>query len=144
MAKIITANTLLSKKVTRRDRILLLNPPVEETRYSWVRWNQPLDLLKLASRLRSHVECAVGLLDCMKPDENGKVAEDWLPRDRRYYDVKGERYPMRRFGTPYSDLAKRLAAMQQAGQQRPTQVWIGSLCSYWYESIAEVCRIVRQ
>jgi hypothetical protein len=143
MAKIITANALLSKRVTRRDRVLLLNPPVEETRYSWLRWNQPLDLLKLASRLRSRVECGVELLDCMKPDESGHVAEDWLPRDRRYYSVKGERYPMRRFGTSYGDLANQLTAMQ-GGKSRPTQIWITSLCSYWYESVAEVCRIIRQ
>src|SRR5437870_277075 len=145
MAKIITAKTLLSKQVTRRDHVLLLNPPVEETRYSWLRWNQPLDLLKIASRLRSHVECGVELLDCMKPDPNGKVAQDWLPRDRRYYSVKGERYPMRRFGMSYSDLTKKLTAMQKDGRKRkPTQIWISSLCSYWYESVAEVCRIIRQ
>jgi hypothetical protein len=66
MAKIVTANTLMSKHVTRRDRVLLLNPPVEETRYSWVRWNQPLDLLKIGSRLRSNVECGVKLLDCIR------------------------------------------------------------------------------
>ena len=60
MAKIITANSLLSKHVTRGDHVLLLNPPVEETRYSWLRWNQPLDLLKLATRLRSQVGCGVG------------------------------------------------------------------------------------
>jgi hypothetical protein len=145
MAKIITANSLLSKQVTRRDRVLLLNPPVEETRYSWVRWNQPLDLLKIASRLRSQVECGVELLDCMKPDQSGKVAEEWLPRDRRYYSVKGERYPMRRFGMSYPELTKQLATMQQEGVKRcPTQVWISSLCSCWYESVAEVCRIVRK
>src|SRR5438046_8596629 len=98
MAKIITANALLSRHVTRRDRVLLLNPPVEETRYSWLRWNQPLDLLKIGSHLRSEVACGVELIDCMKPDANGKVDQDWLPRARRYYGVKGERYPMRRFG----------------------------------------------
>src|SRR5207302_5123910 len=140
MAKIVTANTLLSKHVTRRDRVLLLNPPVEETRYSWLRWNQPLDLLKLASRLRSHVECGVELLDCMKPDEHGKVTEEWLPRDRRYYSVKGERYPMRRFGTSYANISRQLMAMLQEGRKRkPTQVWITSLCSYWHHSVAEVC-----
>src|SRR5438270_12979437 len=98
MAKIITASALLSKQVTRRDRILLLNPPVEETRYSWIRWNQPLDLLKIASRLRSHVECGVVLLDCMKPVESGNVVEDWLLRARLYVYVMGVRYPMRRVG----------------------------------------------
>jgi len=146
MARILTANTLLAKHVTRRDHVLLLNPPVEETRYSWVKWNQPLDLLKIASHLRSHVECGVELLDCMKPDKNGKVPEGWLPRDRRTYSLKGERYPMRRFGLSYGDITERLMAMQkaEAGRTRPTQIWIGSLCSYWYESVAEVCRIIRQ
>jgi hypothetical protein len=146
MAKIITANALLSKQVTSRDRVLLLNPPVEETRYSWVRWNQPLDLLKIASHLRSQVECEVELLDCMKPDENGKVPEDWLPRDRRYYNLKDERYPMRRYGMSYGDLTKQLTAMQreEVGKRRPTQIWVSSLCSYWFEGMAEVCRIIRK
>src|SRR5438270_9688119 len=104
MAKIITASALLSKQVTRSDRVLLLNPPVEETRYSWLRWNQPLDLLKVAAHLRSRVECGVELLDCMKPDQAGHVSEDWLPRDRRYYTVGYTRYPMRRFGKSYGEL----------------------------------------
>jgi hypothetical protein len=143
MAKIITARTMLSKHVTRRDRVLLLNPPVEETRYSWLRWNQPLDLLKMGTILRSRVGCGVELIDCMKPDPSGQVGEDWLPRDRRYYGVKGERFPMRRFGKSYVDLAKRLAARKGAAN-RPTQVWITSLCSYWHQNVAEVCRRVRQ
>jgi hypothetical protein len=79
----------------------------------------------------------------MKPDEGGKVPEDWLPRDRRYYTVKSERYPMRRFGMPYGELTKQLAVMRQERKQ-PTQIWISSLCTFWYESVAEVCRIVRQ
>src|SRR5262249_58011675 len=144
MAKTVTANTLLSKHVTRRDRVLLLNPPVEETRYSWIRWNQPLDLLKIGSRLRSHVKCGVELLDCMKPDEGGKVSEDWLPRDRRYYSVTGERYPMRRFGISYGELTRQLTAMhkQEGGKKRPTQIWITSLGSDWDENVGQGCRII--
>lgn len=142
MGKIITAEKLISKQLRRTDRVLLINPPVEETRYSWLRWNQPLDLLKLATHLRSRAECGVELIDCMQPDANGKVLADWLPRDRRYHTVNGERYPMRRFGTAYGDLAKMLLT-RQAASKRPSQVWITSLCSYWYESVAQVCRVVR-
>src|SRR5947209_7208716 len=105
MAKTITADKLISRQVRRNDRILLVNPPVEETRYSWVRWNQPLDLLKLGAFLRRHVGCAVELHDCMKPRPDGTVREDWLPRARRYYTVKGARYPMRRYGEPASSIA---------------------------------------
>jgi hypothetical protein len=51
---------------------------------------------------------------------------------------------MRRYGTPFADLAKQLAAMRQGGAGAPTQVWIDSLCTYWYESVAEACRVVRK
>jgi hypothetical protein len=146
MAKLITGSALLSKHVTRRDRVLLLNPPVEETRYSWLRWNQPLDLLKLGSHLKSAVGCGIELLDCMKPDESGTVKEDWLPRDRRYHTVKGERYPMRRYGTPYTDIRKHLeAAKRDQSKKPPSQIWITSLCSYWYGGgVAETCRVVKE
>ncbi len=146
MAKLITGSALLSKHVTRRDRVLLLNPPVEETRYSWLRWNQPLDLLKLGGHLRAEVGCGVELLDCMKPDAESTVAEDWLPRDRRYHTVKGERYPMRRYGTPYAELGRRLeAARREGGKKVPTQIWITSLCSYWFSGgVAESCRVIKE
>lgn len=142
MAKLVSATTLLSKHVRRGDHVLLVNPPVEETRYSWLRWNQPLDLLRLATRLRKTVRCQVSLLDCMKPDKTGDVPVEWLPRDRRYTTVGGERYPMRRYGQPHSTLKERLEK-NAFGDKRPTQVWITSLCSYWFESVAEMCRVAR-
>ena len=145
MARVITAKTLLSKHVRRKDRILLINPPVEETRYNWRRWNQPLELLKLSSWLRSQIKCSVELLDFMKPDVKGHVPEAWLPRDRRYYHIKGERYPMRRFGESYNLFTEWISPKRaEQPSQEPTQVWITSLCSYWYESVAEMCRTVRQ
>ncbi len=46
----------------------------------------------------------------------------------------------------YGDITKQLTAIQRenGGKLRPTQVWVSSLCSYWYESVAEVCRIIRK
>jgi hypothetical protein len=143
MAKLVTATTLLSKHVRRGDHVLLINPPVEETRYSWLRWNQPLDLLRIAAHLRDKVHCQVSLLDCMKPDKAGEVPVEWLPRDRRYATIGGERYPMRRFGEPHDVLARRLEK-KSFGDKRPTQVWITSLCSYWHQSVAEMCRVAKQ
>ena len=53
---------------------------------------------------------------------------------------------MRRYGMSYGELTKQLTAMQreEAGKRRPTQVWVSSLCSYWYEGVAEVCRVIRK
>src|SRR3954471_4084123 len=109
MAKIISAKTLVSSHLTKQDRVLLINPPVVETRYSWIRWNQPLDLLKLASYLRTNVGCDIHLLDYMQPDrkeegdvtdkkKEGDVPQEWLPKSSRYVLLGDEKYPMRRFG----------------------------------------------
>ena len=144
MTKAVSAKTLFSKYVTKADRILLVNPPVEETRYSWLRWNQPLDLLKLGAFLRAEVGCKVDLFDAMKPDDSGQVTENWLPSARRYRLVGDMRYPMRRFGQPLSVLKEFLEEKSRTGRTaRPTQVWITSLCSYWFETVAGACRVVR-
>jgi len=145
MGKIITGKALFSKQLSNKDRILLVNPPAWETRYSWLRWNQPLDLLQIGSHLRSHFDCHVELLDCMKPDKEGSVREEWLPRDRRYRIISDTRYPMRRFGEPHTIFKDWLEKKRlDFPKKLPTQVWITSLCSYWFESIAEMCRVVRQ
>jgi hypothetical protein len=145
MAKVISARTLLKSHLTKRDRVLLINPPVVETRYSWVRWNQPLDLLKLASYLRSNVGCGIHLLDYMQPDKEGDVPQDLLTKASRYVLLGDERYPMRRFGRSDSFL-KEWVTTRKAREKPglPTQVWITSLCSYWFESISQTCRVVRQ
>lgn len=106
MPKVITAKTLMNKCVSHSDCILLVNPPVEETRYAWLRWNQPLELLKIGAYLKQRVGCNVELLDFMKPDARGKVMQQRLPGARQERIVGGEHYPMRRYGLPYRELTK--------------------------------------
>src|SRR5271166_3095718 len=138
MAKIISADTLIASHLKKQDRVLLINPPVVQTRYSWVRWNQPLDLLKLASYLRTNLGCEIHLLDYMKPDKKGEVPQEWLPKASRYVLMGDEKYPMRRFGRSHRVLKDWLAMSRaKAKGGLPTQVWITSLCSYWFESISE-------
>src|SRR3954463_7323472 len=98
MAKIISAKTLVASHLTKQDRVLLITPPVVETRYSWIRWNQPLDLLKLASYLRTNVGCEVHLLDYMQPDKDGEVTQEWPPKASRHVVVGDEKYAIRRYG----------------------------------------------
>lgn len=140
MLKTVTAGTLLNKYISQADCLLLINPPVEETRYAWLRWNQPLDLLKVGGYVRQHVGCDIALLDFMKPDAKGKVVHQRLPGARQNRIVGNERYPMRRYGLPYNELTKWVVKRKSAGARLPTQVWITSLCSYWFQSIAQVCR----
>jgi hypothetical protein len=144
MTSKITAKTLLRKHVRCKDRILLINPPVEETRYSWLRWNQPLDLLKIGSFLRSEIGCNVALLDFLKPDAKGQIPEEWLRGEHRERTIGGHRYPMRHFGEPFKHLETWVRDGRTASEKLPTQIWITSLCTFWHSSIAQTCRAARE
>ena len=147
MTKSVTGQALL-KQVQKGDRILLVNPPVFETRYSWLRWNQPLDLLRIGAYLKSSKKCSVELFDFMLPNPKGRVQKKGLIGQERYKEVgDGDfayTYPMWRFGKPFDALNDRLVE-RRAGNKRgePTQVWITSLCSYWYASIHQLCTKLR-
>jgi hypothetical protein len=148
MTKAITTRTLLDKHVSKRDRVLLLNPPVFETRYSWLRWNQPLDLLQIGSHLKTKVKCGVDLFDFMLPDAKGMVEKQGLTGMNKHRCVGDAAYaytyPMWRFGKSFSTFDKWLTAKQTAAKaSKPTQVWITSLCSYWFRSIHQTCTFVR-
>ena len=81
----------------------------------------------------------------MKPDKDGDVFEEWLPKDRRYRTIKEMRYPMRRYGKPLSTLRSFLDDRKSKGAKHcPTQIWITSLCSYWFEAVAQTCRVIRE
>ena len=144
MTRTITGKTLLKSLAAKTDRILLVNPPVFDTRYSWLRWNQPLDLLNLAAYLKSHVRCGVELLDFMLPDSQGKVPKRALSDSRKHRIVGDCTYPMWCFGRPIKDFDVWLANQRVHGKRRePTQVWITSLCSYWFESVHLLCNHIR-
>ena len=36
-----------------KARVLLINPPVQEKRYHWIRWNQPVELLRLSTWIKT-------------------------------------------------------------------------------------------
>ena len=147
MTNSVTGQTLLNQ-VQERDWILLVNPPVFETRYSWLRWNQPLDLLKIGAYLKSNKDCGVELFDFMVPNNEGRVQKKALTGRERYKEVGdghfAYKYPMWRFGRPF-DALKDWLIERRADNERcePTQVWITSLCSYWYASIHQLCTKLR-
>ena len=144
MTVALTAESLI-ERLSTKDRILLVNPPVEESRYSWIRWNQPLDLLKIGSFLRVEIGCEVEFFDFMKPDPSGSVSARRLRGVRQYRSVRTERFPMWHFGQPYNALRDWVSDRRGTGDwKEPTEVWITSLCSYWFESVAQACRSTRQ
>jgi hypothetical protein len=106
------------------SRVLLVNPYVQDVRYPWVRWNQPVDLLKLATLLQSpRFSCQVELIDCMLPTEAGRVT------DRYVEDLAtGERY--RTFGVVL-DKSQRSLLHELNQVWPPDYVVLSTLTSYW-------------
>ncbi len=122
-----------------RERVLLVNPPVVDSRYPWVKWNQPLDLLKLGTFLAQTRGCEVRLFDFMLPTPKGTVPRQ---QSRISQDLPpGE--PVRwHYGQPWEAFDAYLAAL--AGHEWiPDSVWITTLTSFWWQSVPLVADRVK-
>ena len=120
-------------KYTKEDRILLINPPVVETRYQWSRWNQPLDLLKLGNFLKTEFGCDVKLFDFMLP-LGGKVPRAGY-RTEPTITIGDYSYTLWRWGRKEEEFIKWFDRLLT--RWRPTDVWITSLTSYWWKGVKD-------
>lgn len=125
----------LKRHLDQSCRVLLVNPPVQERRYHWLRWNQPMELLRLSSWLKAtHPGISIRLFDFMFPDEGGnvpkqKVKETWTGAD---HDDQ-----LWHFGQSYEAFDQELRAL--AGSEWvPDIVLISSLTSYWHVSVEKL------
>jgi len=126
----------LRERLSTTSRVLLINPPVQERRYHWLRWNQPTDLLKLSAWLRAtHPGIDIRLFDFMLPDAAGnvpkhKVKETWTgaPTDTQLWH----------FGQPFEAFEKAFSAMSVREAWSPDLIIVSSLTSYWHVSIEKL------
>src|SRR5262249_13053808 len=109
-------------------RVLLINPPVQEKRYHWIRWNQPLELLRLSSWIKARTGARdVTLFDFMLPDDRGdvprhKVKDTWTgPQAESLWH----------FGRPFQDFEEFLGERVRRGSV-PDLIVVSSLTSYWH------------
>jgi hypothetical protein len=124
------------RELSRKSRVLLVNPPVHERRYHWLRWNQPSDLLRLSTWLRTaHKGIDVRLFDFMFPDATGsvkkhKVKETWTgsERDRQLWH----------FGRPFEEFEAWIGSLIQREKWTPDCIVVTSLTSYWHEPIEKL------
>ncbi len=124
-------------RLTGRSRVLLINPPVEERRYNWLRWNQPLDLLLLSTWLkRRSSSMDVRLYDFMFPSETGEVEKKSLK--------DGTHHGLRHFGSSHEEFVSWFTQLIGRGKWCPTCIVITSLTSYWYRSIEKLLNNILQ
>lgn len=137
--EVVTWSSYYGKNVTSQDRILLINPPVVETRYQWLRWNQPLDLLRLGSLLREQIGCEVKLFDFMLPTAGRVARTSYKPKPE--IKVGQQSYPLWRYGESNQKFKSWLAGVLP--KWRPTKVLITSLTSYWWIGISDTITLVK-
>ncbi len=122
-----------------QGRVLLINPPVIDSRYPWVKWNQPLDLLKLGAALKKMHGCEVKLFDFMLPSPKGRVPR----RHSRIEDDLLPGVPIRwHFGQSWETFDTYLKTL--ASQDWiPDSVWITTLTSFWWQAVPLVADRVK-
>jgi len=133
--------TLSAQEVLNRTqgRVLLVNPPVIDSRYPWVRWNQPLDLLKLGTALKEMHDCQVRLFDFMLPSQKGRVPR----RQSKIEDDLPPGEPIRwHFGQSWEKFDAYLEELVRCNWV-PDSVWITTLTSFWWQAVPLVADRVK-
>jgi hypothetical protein len=136
IAELFTSSQIL-KQIT--GKVLLINPPVIDSRYPWVSWNQPLELLKLSMYLAQNNECETKLFDFMLPLPSGVV-----PRSQSKIDdvlPPGEQVKWY-YGQSSKNLDIYLDKLVRS-KWIPQYVWISTLTSFWWQTIPIVAGIVK-
>lgn len=124
----------LKHALPARAKLLLVNPPVQEKRYHWLRWNQPLELLRLSTWFKENVRSPeVRLFDFMFPEEDGsiprhKVKETWT-------GPHGE--ALWHFGQSFEKFDRYLDELLKRGWV-PEAIVVTSLTSYWHGAIEKL------
>src|SRR4051794_39721135 len=106
MARVVKrAAAFFKERIEPRSRVLLINPPVHERRYHWLRWNQPTDLLRLSTWLKTSApRVDIRLYDFMFPDSGGNVAKHKV---KNSWSEEGQQ--LWHFGEPYKEFEDTVA-----------------------------------
>lgn len=142
----------------KRKVALLINPPVYDTQY-WAEWSQPYGLLRIAALLKKYQYMKLWFYDFMEADLDRKVSfhrinadesyadRDWPDKEKRPIVLsKGEEQlelTRRHFGKTwdhFEEWLKRRGLMKHP----PTEVWVTSVMSYWWESTRDLTLRLRR
>jgi radical SAM superfamily enzyme YgiQ (UPF0313 family) len=119
---------------SRGKRVLLINPPIYDTRY-WDRWSQPYGLLRVA-RLLKNIGYKVELIDCLEPSLGSHVKRS-LRSKVQVDDIVMTTY---NFGLSLTDLSKRLNSLDYV----PDHIYVTSTMTYWWESTRDVIALAKK
>src|SRR5882724_1998261 len=132
-----------------RKTALLINPPVYDTQY-WAEWSQPYGLLRITALLKKYNYKKLWLYDFMEPDNERDVPNHRISSGDSYgeqnratnkirpivIEKEGERLELfkRHFGKNWEDFEEWLRRRGLTARTPPSEVWISSVMTYWWES----------
>jgi hypothetical protein len=119
-------------------RVLLFNPPVYDTRFPWINWQQPVALLQLGTLLRLY-ESDVRLIDALYLKSDEKITR----RRVRILTRGGISINYWRYGHFRSELISQLRALKRENWE-PDDVYIQGFTTTWWEGAAEATDLIRQ
>ena len=149
-------------------KALLIQPPIYDTQF-YPEWSMPSGLLKVSTWLRSS-GYDVRLIDCLYPDEKGRVRQriksvvqvcstlEWelahyrsMVRER-YNKARMELPPHHRykfeFGMSLAALEDHLTKPKELFDDSPPwtpdEVWITSIMTYWWESTRDTVLLIKR
>lgn len=123
------------REVDQKSRVLLINPPVQERRYHWLRWNQPTELLRLSSWLRTnHTGIQIRLFDFMFPDSSGSVSKHKVKETWGSSESDSQLW---HFGRRFEEFEEYVSGMLRE-DWIPDAIVVSSLTSYWHVSIEKL------
>lgn len=117
------------------DVILLINPYIYDVRYPWIKWNQPVGLLKIGTLLKEYGYSPI-LLDCLQPNARGIV------KKRKIGEIKKDPYTLNlwNYGMQKHQLQN---ALKQINEE-PKEIWITCMVCYWWKSAHEIAQICKK
>lgn len=115
--------------------ILLINPYVHDIRYPWIKWNQPIGLLRISTLLQEFGH-RTKLLDCLQPDEEGII------RRRKIGEIKRNGFKLNiwNYGLRKHQLQNQLKQIEE----KPKEIWITCMVCYWWKSVHEIVQMCRK
>jgi hypothetical protein len=118
--------------------VLLVHPPVYDTRFPWGKWQQPVSLLRYASTLRGAGD-TVAYLDALAGAQGARFRkEKW-----GQLDLDGQRVDCWRYGRSRSDL---LRAMRKLAAQGPSpgRIIVECAATFWWRGVREVVELAAE
>lgn len=144
----------------RRKTALLIAPPVYDTQY-WSQWSQPYGLLRIAALLNKHRYKQVELFDFMEVHPGEKIHRHRISVGESYADRYQPEYPIQphiitkpgdpdslnlfryHFGKTWQEFDHWLDEKGFSAKHPPTEIWISSTMTYWWESTRDLIQRLR-